>query len=78
MIAASGLSRNLKGNGTELHSFDRISIWPAAIITLAMALRTYALIDDPFAPLSGGSRNEAPYQSASNSIAECQEGTLTC
>lgn len=78
MIAASGLSRYFKGNGTELHSFDRFPIWPAAIIILAMALRTYALIADPHAPLSGGSRNEAPYQTTSHPTAECQEGTLTC
>lgn len=78
MIAASGLSRYFNSNGTELLSFDRFSMWAVAIVTLAMALRTYALIADPHAPLSGSSRHEASYQSTPHPTAECQEGTLTC
>ena len=78
MATSLGLNRAGKGHALISLGFDRFFLWSAAIVALAMVLRTYALIADPYAPLSGGSRDETPQVRAPYLSAECQKGALTC
>lgn len=78
MVTSLRLNRAGKGHALISLVFDRFSVWSVAIVALAMVLRTYALIADPYAPFSGGSRDETPQVRAPYLSAECQEGALTC
>lgn len=78
MMGAATWWRYAAANSWPSGGFGNLPLRLVLLVALTMALRTYSLIADPYAPLGSGSRPSGSHGSGLQIIADCQKGFLTC